>query len=357
MWNRAESEIMWGCSDGDTWSIPVNISNTPGLSTGQRSATDGFGTLYVVWHDHSNGWEIWYNVYDGESWQEAQVLPRSNPGIFPDIATDLKGTIHVVWEHYISGSSKDNWIKYSSYDGASWTSPVDVIRIQGKPMSGARIAIDADDRPHVVAEKWCHDSVYYAWQDGTSWTPPYILCERDTNRGVLEPDIEIDRTSGIGFVVWNGSCYRSFCGTTWDSAGRIGGQNGAVPAIASSSGRHHLVWTAAPNIYYSMHDGLATEAPKFPVKSLKLSNRPDPFVVRTVVFFENPEDCLVTLTIFDVAGNTVKRIRLGYKEAGDYEVPILSYHLRQAGVYFCSIEAGNFSATKKMIFFGPRKRG
>lgn len=356
VWDRNSSDIYWAFCDGDTWSIPVNISNTPGGSTGTRIAADDSGRIHIVWHDNSTGTvEIYYTMYDGESWQEAERITDSSGGkkcSWPDIAVDSSGYPHVVWTHYGgTGSSSDYWIQYSKYDGSFWSTPVDILRIEGEPIVEGRITMDAEGYPHAVAERWCYEAIYDTHYDGTSWTPPHLVYE-GSHAG--RPDIAIDAGSGIGCVAWGDRYYRFFKGAQWDSAGIIEGPGGVLPALAASSGTFHLVW-ATGDIYYSRHTLTSIESQEeYIPRGFRLNrNYPNPFFSKTMISYEIPQDSYVTLIISDSSGRIIEKIRLGYKPAGRHTVPILIDSLKKggayAGIYFYTLRAGNFAATRKMV--------
>lgn len=356
MWTDNESEIMWTYCNGDTWSIPANISNTPGGSTGPRTAIDDSGGVHVVWHDNSTGnVEIYYTVYDNESWQESQRItdsPGEEDSSWPDIEVDSKGHPHVVWTHYGgTGSSSDYWTQYSTHDGVAWSTPVDILKIEGKHMSRPKIATDSQDHPHVVAEWWSYKAIYYTRCDGTDWTLPFLVCEE---RHAGRPDIAVNAGSEIGCVVWGDRYYRFFQNTQWDSIGVIDGPGGILPALSVGASTFHLVWTAG-DIYYSRHRLTAVESQEeCSPRQFRLNwNCPNPFSGKTTIPYEIPEDSYVTLIISDNLGRIVQEIDLGFKQAGHHVVPIFVDSSRKggahAGIYFYTIKAGNFIATRKMV--------
>jgi len=61
-----------------------------------------------------------------------------------------------------------------------------------------------------------------------------------------------------------------------------------------------------------------------------------------------PSSEFVTLKVFDVLGNEVATLVKEEKPAGSYEVNFDATQL-SSGIYFYTINAGNFVETKKMI--------
>jgi hypothetical protein len=82
-------------------------------------------------------------------------------------------------------------------------------------------------------------------------------------------------------------------------------------------------------------------------------NYPNPFNPTTQIKYDLPEDALVTINIYDLMGRIVKNLVNGQQNAGynsiqwnatnDKGAPV------SAGLYLCTIQAGEFRQTKKMV--------
>ncbi len=127
-----------------------------------------------------------------------------------------------------------------------------------------------------------------------------------------------------------------------------------------------VVYTSADTFYYE-GDGIPDlKMPKIPTDipspepSLLLPNTylvdqnyPNPFNPSTTISFELPRREEVALTIYNIMGQLVRKIDIGTKPAGRYSVvwdgnnsaglPVAS------GIYFYRIDAGSFTASKKMV--------
>ncbi len=90
------------------------------------------------------------------------------------------------------------------------------------------------------------------------------------------------------------------------------------------------------------------------VKNYSLEqNYPNPFNPSTKISWQSPVDSWQTLKIYDVLGNEVATLVDEYKPSGKYEVEFSAkggdaYDL-PSGVYFYTLQAGNYLNTKKMI--------
>jgi len=75
---------------------------------------------------------------------------------------------------------------------------------------------------------------------------------------------------------------------------------------------------------------------------------PNPFNPTTTLGFTIPNDSQVNLSVYDIAGRKVATLVNGMKSAGTYQVTFDGSGLA-SGVYFCRLEAGEYSAAQKMV--------
>lgn len=77
-------------------------------------------------------------------------------------------------------------------------------------------------------------------------------------------------------------------------------------------------------------------------------NYPNPFNPSTVIRFSIPADNKVVVKVFNVIGQEVSTLMNQDMKAGSYEVKLNAQNW-SSGVYFYSIQAGNYTATRKMM--------
>ncbi|MBK7228349.1 MAG: T9SS type A sorting domain-containing protein [Ignavibacteriales bacterium] len=77
-------------------------------------------------------------------------------------------------------------------------------------------------------------------------------------------------------------------------------------------------------------------------------NYPNPFNPTTTIRFSIPEAGLVTLKVFNLLGQEVTTLFSGEKTSGVYEATFDASTVA-SGIYFYTLEAKNFSITKKMV--------
>ena len=89
-----------------------------------------------------------------------------------------------------------------------------------------------------------------------------------------------------------------------------------------------------------------------------LQNFPNPFNPETWIPFQLANESHVTIRIYNSTGQLVRRLSLGTMPAGDYSSQAQAIHWDgrnqmgepvSSGVYLYTIDAGDFSATRKMI--------
>ena len=95
-----------------------------------------------------------------------------------------------------------------------------------------------------------------------------------------------------------------------------------------------------------------------PQETALLRNYPNPFNPETWIPYHLAKDADVTLTIYDTKGAVVRQFDLGYQLAGDYTDRIKAAYWDgrnesgeqiASGIYFYSLSAGSYSATRKML--------
>jgi len=79
-----------------------------------------------------------------------------------------------------------------------------------------------------------------------------------------------------------------------------------------------------------------------------LQNYPNPFNPITIISYSLPVSGQVSLKVFDVLGREVALLVNEQKEAGIHKIEFDAKNLT-SGIYFYSIQAGNYSETRKLI--------
>jgi hypothetical protein len=78
-------------------------------------------------------------------------------------------------------------------------------------------------------------------------------------------------------------------------------------------------------------------------------NQPNPFMNETVITYQIPVQCHVSLKIYDLLGKEILTLVDGIQEANKYTLPLDARSL-SSGIYFYKLDAeGHFSQTRKML--------
>ena len=95
-----------------------------------------------------------------------------------------------------------------------------------------------------------------------------------------------------------------------------------------------------------------------PTETELLANYPNPFNPETWIPYRLAEDAFVTLTIYDGRGRVVRALQVGHRIAAAYENQSKAVYWNgrngvgeqvASGVYFYTLTAGDYSATRKMV--------
>ncbi|MGA2669784.1 MAG: T9SS type A sorting domain-containing protein, partial [Ignavibacteria bacterium] len=111
-------------------------------------------------------------------------------------------------------------------------------------------------------------------------------------------------------------------------------------------------WAVAANGVISRYNenmtAITRNENKIPSSYVLSQNYPNPFNPTTNITYSIPKAGNVKLTIFDVLGREVSVLVNEVKSPGTYNVDFNASNIG-SGVYFYRIEAGDFSAVKKMV--------
>ena len=95
-----------------------------------------------------------------------------------------------------------------------------------------------------------------------------------------------------------------------------------------------------------------------PEETALLANYPNPFNPETWIPYQLAESAEVTLTIYGMNGEIVRRLAVGYQAAGMYQSRSRAAYWDgrnqlgeplASGLYFYTLTAGEFTATRRML--------
>ena len=119
-------------------------------------------------------------------------------------------------------------------------------------------------------------------------------------------------------------------------------------AIGSDISAMQSELAKAAQKYNSLFVGIPPVAQGIPENFEISQNYPNPFNPETRIPFQIPARSRVSLSVFNILGQKVATLLNETLDAGSYEIPFNGSNL-PSGVYFVTIQAGEFRTAKKMV--------
>jgi photosystem II stability/assembly factor-like uncharacterized protein len=240
--------------------------------------------------------KIYKSTNGGMDWTDVSSTLINKDNIF-SLALDPLST-DIVYASGFSGIYK------SSNAGANWD-----FLYPGKPWDVIEILIDPNN-PLIIYAATKGDGVYVSIDNGVTWST--------INSGLLSTEIEcmaLDSNSGLLY--------------------------------AGTAGRGVF------RLEISTLDVKPEIQPELPGEFVLHQNYPNPFNAETTILYELPRDTKVTLSVYNMLGQTVCTLLDEKKSAGSYSLNWngndSSGNSVVSGVYLYSIQTTNFIEVKKMV--------
>lgn len=194
------------------WSAPVALTDNRLVGFPAMAAYGD--ALYAVWptttDDDDYADTIMMSVWRNGAWSTAQPLPLAT-GTFDTarIAFDSQGRLHLTWNGNFSNAPADlnqYQIRYSVYDGTSWSTLVNVSQNNTYAFWPA-LAIDGQDNVHLI---WLNtlialeegapifETVYYQRLTAAGWLPTPV--QLSTQPGAVFTTAQSDAQGHIHFT-------------------------------------------------------------------------------------------------------------------------------------------------------------
>ena len=358
----------------------------PGGQTIPVLAPDGSGGAIVAWQDSRNGTsnnDIFaqrINASGDVQWAENGIAISSAAGdqVIPQIVSDGSGGAIVTW---VDGGTYGNIYaqKVDASGVVQWTTNGVVVRACGDGSTDPQIASDGAGgaiiawvdfsgmEPDILAGR-VNASGTVLWMAGicgahwTQWHPQIIsdgsggaIVTWDDDRSAITEDPTSDdiyaqrvNASGICQWTWNGVALCVLLGRQTIPVLAPDGSGGAIVAWQDSRNG-----TSNNDIYAQNINGTGTGAPEPCAAGYLRQNYPNPFNPTTRLEFGLEQPGHVMLLIHDVAGRLVRVLVDEPRPAGNYSEIWDGRDKRgnavASGIYFCRIDAGTFTQTRKMV--------
>jgi hypothetical protein len=175
---------------GKTWAEPVDVSNTPGVSTEPVLAVGTDKSIDIAWIDTTSG-ESHPDVYcvssndAGKTWSKPEDVSNT-PGVSsqPAIAVGGQGTVHVAWLDTTPGPTHPD-IYYAKRSAGAWTKAKDV---SNTPRLSAHPGLACGPQGRV----------YLVWSDNSKKADAAdIWCARAGETADFAKLVNVSGTSGV----------------------------------------------------------------------------------------------------------------------------------------------------------------
>ncbi len=171
-----------------TWSEPTLISAHSGLTPffqfSPSLTIDSGNNLHVVWagsnDQAANEGDLWYAKYNG-TWQAPAKLTTSTlPDMSvmflqaPAVAVDSSGNLQIVWQGAYDPQYRTNQIWYMNYTNSPSIPKIIsyVPLMNSSDQQNPSIAIDANNRIHIIWMSKREGILYYSRYYNSSWSAP-----------------------------------------------------------------------------------------------------------------------------------------------------------------------------------------
>jgi Secretion system C-terminal sorting domain/Beta-propeller repeat len=347
----ANGNCLWVTKDnGDihTWAQGFGIAAEPNgenIITGEFSGNVSFGNIqltapYYPFNDKYNVFIVKYDSSGNCLWAK-----QSNGTGYFDIAfgegIDAKSNSYITGQfsdtinfnniQMISSGDRNAFVaKYDSSGNCIWAK-----HNHGNSNSNG-IAVDANGDNFITGQFFGKDTIGTT-QLNSGDSSNFFIARYDINGNNIwaEQSVIVDSNTiarGLGIAAdASGNCYvtGAFIGTLSLGNNIISGS-----VFIAKISNNYL--------------GVANRQSEI-LNIFKLSqNYPNPFNPSTTINYSIPKESFVTIKVYDILGRMVNTLVNEQKAAGNYSVQFNGMNL-SSGIYFYSMQAGDFVQTKKLV--------
>ena len=283
------------------------------------------------------------------------------------ISIPLKPTAPYTARSLMNALSSTMLIRYNTqmgrFDGFTAAAPDDGFEISGG--QGYIVNVPQAQTFTFTGNMWTHPSVTAAAPTATVNSPPsawaFVVSGKFANTA---EGYTVSVTNRCTNVTVTDTVQRGYFAAVFgDLAQKTVIQVGDIITVrildpAGNIFGEPTTYTVTPKMIETAFISIALEVRPHPETTRLLQNYPNPFNPETWIPYQLSAAAEVAITIYDVTGNVVRSLNLGHQAAGYYRGrPQAAYwdgrnNLNErvaSGIYFYQIQAGEFSATRRML--------
>jgi len=313
--------------------------------------------------------DVMYGNNVSGSFSFTRMTNTSGSEIHPSVAIDANDKVHLVWQSWtdetllytnnLSGSFAPSiQIAANAHWDSSYRGNAD--RIIGLHSSGLIGTVYTDTS----------EELWIAWAPVNELMEPVpkdLVLENKTinttedyqatNSITAGPSFRIEPSGDVTFRA--GNVIRLLPGFTAKSGSKFHASIEEIPVAAPALSPHVEDEAMKETIAQLPHEEATVPITELlPQQPRLLQNYPNPFNPDTWIPYQLSSDAQVNLTIYDMTGRVVRTIEVGSKPAGRYKSKSKAIYWDghnefgervASGVYFYRIEAGNYTAMRKMV--------
>ena len=328
-----------------------------------------YGSAYIQPEERAQ--DVYYLHPRGRS---SVSVGASNVRREGDIWT-LKSTFY--FPHYMPGGVyelKRLYFKDALNSGSAWLPNIDdqiqKVTVETKnpdttppTLDVNRITVDAEPANPVNPNGETFVTVEYYVKDDISGFEKGHIAIRDPLGGERSYDIWGPYTySGTKEIYFQDdpTVYRKYTRSIYLPEGSFPGVWGVIGIGVTDKAKNTIYhdFTEITRFEVTETQSAPTVQVTLPDKTALLANYPNPFNPETWIPYQLATDADVTLTIYNSKGQSVYQLALGHKAAGTYQSRSRAAYWDgknvqgepvASGVYFYTLTAGDFAATRKML--------
>ncbi len=227
---------------GAHWTKPYNLSETLGVSKHAAIAVEKSGAIDVVWADSNEEGkmpDIFFSrsSSDAHTWS-APIDISSTPGLSsePALAIGPDNSINVVWsEREVLNTGKEILYVSSTDGGKTWSPPLPIGNTIG---SSSALTISAPP-DGLIYTAWSdtspeenHSDIFYCQCQHGIWTKALNI----SKSAGPSAQLSITGSKGKVFLTWSGSSKRKTPAEIWLAVSSAGGKIDTVSAASGTTG-------------------------------------------------------------------------------------------------------------------------